>query len=171
MSELNYEKIDQIMHKETPKTEDLLLILRGIYLRLVRLFERYYADIDALNDDRIDELKQYHEETISLVKYYYMDIPLDILYALGRFDGEHVDKMLGSGWNRYLFEAYKDFVIKNRNENKSNEDLKAEFAGKNLMDFYRSMDNIFRVTFGTSSKTVENAGNWIGKLLFGGGNK
>ena len=31
--------------------------------------------MDALNEDKIAELKKYHEETESLIKYYYMDIP------------------------------------------------------------------------------------------------
>ena len=34
------------------------------------LYEKYLEDIDALSDDRIAELRAYHEETISLVKYY-----------------------------------------------------------------------------------------------------
>ena len=44
----------------------------------MRLYEEYFADIDALNDDKITELRNYHEETRSLARYYYMNIPQDI---------------------------------------------------------------------------------------------
>ena len=63
MIELSNERIEEILHKETGKTEELTTILRGIYIRYMRLYERYYADIDALNDDVIAELKNYLEET------------------------------------------------------------------------------------------------------------
>ena len=50
-------------------------LLRSIYTRYMRLFEGYFADIDALNDTKIAQFRKYHEETCSLVRYYYMDIP------------------------------------------------------------------------------------------------
>ena len=77
MVELSNERVEQILNEETVKTEELKTILRGIYTRYMRLFEKYLSDIDALNDDEIEKLKNYHEETRSLVKYYYLDIPLD----------------------------------------------------------------------------------------------
>ena len=67
MVELSNERVEQILHKETHKTEELKTILRGVYTRYMRLFEKYFADIDALNDDEIAGLKQYHEETRSLI--------------------------------------------------------------------------------------------------------
>ena len=55
MVELSNERIEQILHEETKKTEALPTILRGIYTRYMRLYERYFADVDALNDGRIAE--------------------------------------------------------------------------------------------------------------------
>ena len=59
MVELSKERIDQILHEETTKKEELDTILRSIYTRYMHLFEKYFADIDALNDDRIAELRKY----------------------------------------------------------------------------------------------------------------
>ena len=53
MIELSIERVDQILHQETPKKEELATILRGIYTRYMCLYEKYFADIDALNDDTI----------------------------------------------------------------------------------------------------------------------
>ena len=75
MIKLSNERIEQILHEETVKKEKSATILRGIYNRYMRLYEDYFADIDALNDDKIAEFRNYHEETRSLIKYYYMDIP------------------------------------------------------------------------------------------------
>ena len=85
----------------------------------MRLYERYYADIDALNDDVIAELKNYHEETKSLCKCYYMDIPLDICTGLIEFDNEYSDKLLGDDWHKFLLDSYKDFRDEHAYENKS----------------------------------------------------
>ena len=74
MIKLSAERVNEILQKETPKTEVLPTILRSIYNRYMHLFERYFEDIDVLNDDTIAELKKYHEETRGLVKYYYMDM-------------------------------------------------------------------------------------------------
>ena len=75
MVELSNERIEQILNDETGKTEDVKTILRGIYTRYVNLYERYFADFDKLNEEKIEAFKKYHEETRSLIKYYYMDIP------------------------------------------------------------------------------------------------
>ena len=40
------------------KTEELTTILRGVYTRYMRLFEKYFADIEALNDEEIAKLKK-----------------------------------------------------------------------------------------------------------------
>ena len=57
MVELSNERIEQILHEETKKTEALPTILRGIYSRYMNLYEQYFADIDALNDDQIAEFQ------------------------------------------------------------------------------------------------------------------
>ena len=61
MVELSNERIEQILHQETAKKEELATILRGIYTRYMRLYEKLFADIDALNDEKITELRKYHE--------------------------------------------------------------------------------------------------------------
>ena len=167
MIELSSERVEEILHKETQKTEELTTILRGIYTRYMRLYEKYFTDIDALNDDEITELKKYHEETKSLVKYYYLDIPQDICMELIELDNQYTDKMLCSDWHKNLLELYKDFKAENRSKNKSEECLKAEFAKQNLETFYDVMDYIFREGFDTSSKTTENVASGIAGLLFG----
>ena len=70
MVELSSKRVEQILHEKTPKTESLETILRAIYTRYMQLYERYFADIDDLNDDLIAELSEFHDETASLVKYY-----------------------------------------------------------------------------------------------------
>ena len=164
---LSNERIEQILHEETPKKEELLTILRGIYTRYMRLYERYYADIDALNDDVIAELKNYHEETKSLCKCYYMDIPLDICTGLIEFDNEYSDKLLGDDWHKFLLDSYKDFRDEHEYENKSEASLKAEFADQKLTSFYEVMDYVLRDAFNTNSKSAENVASGIMSLLFG----
>ena len=167
MIELSNERIEEILHKETGKTEELTTILRGIYTRYMRLYERYYADIDAPNDDVIAELKYYHEETQSLCKYYYMDIPLDICTGLIEFDNEYSDKLLGDDWHKFLLDSYKDFRDEHAYENKSEASLKAEFADQKLTSFYEVMDYVLRDAFNTNSKSAENVASGITSLLFG----
>lgn len=167
MIELSNERIEEILHKETGKTEELTTILRGIYTRYMRLYERYYADIDALNDDVIAELKNYHEETKSLRKYYYMDIPLDICTGLIEFDNENSDKLLGDDWHKFLLDSYKDFRDEYEYENKSEASLKAEFADQMLTSFYEDMGDVLRDAFNTNNKSDENEASGITSLLFG----
>jgi hypothetical protein len=71
------------------------------------LYEKYFADIDALNDEKIAELTNYHEETLSLVKYYYMDIPLDICVGIKAFEEEYSANLLGAEWHKYLLTAMR----------------------------------------------------------------
>lgn len=166
-AELSKERIDQILHEETVKKEETSAILRSIYTRYMRLYEKYFADIDALNDKEIAVLRSYHEETRSLVKYYYMDIPLDICRCITAFDNEYTEKLLGPEWHQYLSDVYHDFVKMHKSKNGDKEYLKAEFAKQTLADFYDAMDYIFRDGFGTGSETVNTAISEIAKLLFG----
>ena len=167
MIELSHERIKQIVLKETPKTEALPTILRSIYVRYMSLYEKYFADIDALNDDTIAELKQYNEETRSLVKYYYLDIPQDVCRELEEFDKDYNAKLLGDDWRKTLSDAYKHFKDENCGESKSAERLKAEFSEQILKAFYENMDGLFREGFSTGSKTDESIASMLSGLLFG----
>ena len=167
MIELNKERLEKILREETAQKEELQTILRSVYTRYMRLYEKYFADIDALNNDKIAELKKYHEETLSLVKYYYMDIPQDVCRALDEFEEKYSDLLLGPSWHLHLFRSYDDFRNENRNKNISEKDIKAEFSKRALKAFYESMDYVFREGFGTGSKTVENVVSGISSLLFG----
>ena len=167
MVELKRERIEQILHEETAKKEELETILRGIYTRYMRLYEKYFADIDALNDEKIADLKKYHEETGSLVRYYYMDIPEDICTWLKEFETQYSDKLLGAKWHQYLFDGYEEFKEKYSRRNDSEEELKAEFKKQILDAFYDAMDYIFRDGFGTGSQTSKNVLSGIKELLFG----
>lgn len=83
MVELSRERIEQMLQEETAKKEELANILRGIYTRYMRLYEKYLADIDALNDDEIGKLRAFHEETRSLFRYYYIvQHPFDFFQCL-----------------------------------------------------------------------------------------
>ena len=155
MVELSNKRVEQILHEETQKTELLPTILRGVYTRYMRLYEQYFADIDALDDEEIAKLKKYHEETKSLVKYYYMDIPHDICTDLVEFDKKYSARLLGSDWHKTLFDSYREFKDKNKGKEKSEKDLKAAFAEELLTAFYEAMDYIFRDGFGTGSKAAE----------------
>ena len=53
MIELSKERIEKILYEETAKTEQLTTILRSIYTRYLRMYEKYFSDIDALNDNTI----------------------------------------------------------------------------------------------------------------------
>ena len=167
MLELSNERVECILEKETQKTEPAITILRAIYTRYMCLYEKYFADIDALNNDKIAELRKYHEETLSLVKYYYMDIPQDTCRGLNEFEEKFSDLLLGPSWHHYLFKSYDHFRDENRNNNIREKDIKAEFSKRAMKVFYESMDYVFREGFGTGSKTVEDVVNGISGLLFG----
>ena len=166
MLELSVKRIDQILHEETTEKEELSTILRGIYTRYMRLYEQYFADISALNDDRIAEFRAYQEETDSLVRYYFLDIPEDICGQLKEFNDKYNAKLLGPEWHKCLFGFYEDFKRESWTE-KSEEVLKAEFEKQALASFYDAMGSVFREGFGTGSKTGENVLNGIAGLLFG----
>ena len=166
MIELSRERVETILNEETQKTEDLATILRAVYTRYMRLYEKYFADIDALNDEVIAELNQYHEETKSLIKYYYMDIPLEICSDLYDYDEEYTKKLLGPDWKKYISDSFEEFKTENKGKTKP-EEMKAEFQDQNLNAFYLSMDEIFRDDFGTGSETAKKATSWFSGLLFG----
>ena len=167
MIEISSERAEQILHKETPNTEQLPTILRGIYTRYMHLFEKYFADIDALDEDTIAALREYHEETKSLVKYYYMDIPFDICMEIRDFDEKCSAKLLGYDWKEHLSESYQDFKDEYEGEEISEAAIKAKFAGENLEDFYHSMDSVFRDGFGTGSQNAEQIMSGLKGMLFG----
>ena len=162
MVELSNERIEQILHGETAKKEELATILRGIYTRYMRLYEKYFADIDALNNDKIAELRKYHEETVSLVRYYYMDIPQDTCEKINEFEEKYSSCLLGPDWHEYLFRSYQEFRQKS-----DAKDKKAEFSKKTLSAFYDTMDYVFREGFGTGSQTIKDVVSGITGLLFG----
>lgn len=166
MMELSNERIEKILHEETPKKEEATTILRSIYIRYMRLFEKYFTNIEALNDDEIAELKEYHEETRSLVKHYYMDIPQDICTKINEFDNKYSANLLGADWHNYLFSTYWDFLDKDNSPNRSEGALKAEFERQALAAFYDAMDYVFREGFGTNSQTVKDVVSGITGLLF-----
>lgn len=167
MVELTNERIDQILHQETPKKEELSTILRSIYVRYMRMYEKYFDDIDALNDEKVAEMRNYNEETISLLKHYYMDIPHDIFMEIEEFEKQYTSNFLGTEWHKFLDDFYEKFKKENKDEYRGEERLKAEFKKHTLDDFYELMGDIFREGFGTVSKTTEDAVNGISELLFG----
>ena len=156
MTKLSIERVEKILREETPKKEDLSTILRGIYTRFLRQYESYFEDINALNDKKIAELREYNNETRSLVRYYYLDIPQNICNALEEFENEVNEKLFGPDWHKYLFDSYNNFRDKNKSRNKSEKSLKAEFREESMNTFYEAMDYIFREGFGTADKATEN---------------
>lgn len=169
MMELSNERVESILKEETLKTTELATILRAVYTRYMRLYEKYFADIDALNDEKIAEFRQYQEETNSLVKYYYMDIPEDVCTDLNDFDKKYGDKLLGPDWHKNLFDTYKEF--RGKNWDKSDEWVRAEFKKQVMEGFYHEMGGIFRQGLGTNSKTHEGIWKGISGLLFGKSDK
>lgn len=167
MVELTSKRIAEILSEETAKKEELPTILRGVYTRYMHLFEKYFADIDALNDDAIAKLKEYHEETKSFVKYYYMDIPQDICNNIEEFDTNYVDEMLGPKWHDVVSKSYHEFKKDNKDKKKSEEELKKAYKKEMSDSFYSSMSYIFREGFGTGSKKIENTLAGIANFLFG----
>ena len=165
MIEFSVETINKILHEETAQREELSMIVRSIYTRYMRMYEEYFADIDALNDAKIAAFRKKNEETKSLMKYYYLDIPLDVYEAIMEFDQEYNDKLLGSDWHTFLFDKYKEF--KELNMGKNDKALKAEFEKQALSGFYESMDELFRDCLGTSSQIAKEAASGIWDMLFG----
>jgi hypothetical protein len=167
MVELSNERIEQMLKDETKKTENLLTILRGIYTRYMNLYERYFADLGELNDDRIAEFGKYHEETQSLIRYYYMDIPQDVCTGIREFEEKVSDRLLGREWKKNLYDTFDEFREKSKVRDRCEDYYKEEFSKQALKAFYEAMENIFRDGFGTASQTVKEALSGISGLLFG----
>ena len=167
MVELSNERIKQMLEEETKKTEDLTTILRAIYTRYMNLYERYFAEPEALNDDKIAEYKKYHEETKSLIKYYYMDIPQDVCAAINEFEEKAGDKLLGREWKKTLYDANTEFREKYKVKDRSDEYYQEAFKKEALKAFYDAMDSVFRDGFGTGSQTAKDMFDGISGLLFG----
>ena len=167
MIELSNERIGQILNEETPKKEELPTILRSIYTRYQHLYLEYFKDIDALNDDKIAELKKYQDETASLVKHYYLDIPMDVCVGIEEFERMYTVNMLGPDWRVFIFSNYEEFKEKSRYEDLSEKECKAEFSKECMSYFYEAMDYVFRDAFGTGSNYADEARNWLSDLLFG----
>jgi hypothetical protein len=168
MVELNNERIDQILHEEAKKTEPLPQLLRAIYTRYMNLFEDYIANIYDLTDDKIDAYKKQHEETRSLIKYDYMDIPQDVCSAIGEFEKNSCENLLGRDWKKNLHDAYEEFKYKCMDSDMSEDYYRAEFKKAALDEFYKSMEEIFRSGFGTESESEKATYAGISGLLFGG---
>lgn len=167
MIELSKDRIEKILHEETVKTEELTTILRSIYTRYMRMYEKYFSDIDALNDDTISELRNYNEETKSLIKYYYLDIPEDVCDGIKEIENKSDANLLGPKWRKFLSDSYAAFKEESDEEYRSEKSLKAAFAKHALAEFYETMNYVFREGFGTASQTAENAMNGLTGLLFG----
>ncbi len=155
MIELSKERVDQILNEETMNDVDAKAVLRSIYARYIHTYEKFFEDIDALNDETIAELRQYQEETISLARYYRMDIPKDICDHLDEFEDKYGSKLLGPDWQKYLSDSYKKYGGNNKNGTLSEEERKAEYTKKALSYFYDSMDYVFREGFDTGSATAK----------------
>ena len=167
MIELSKEVLEQILHEETAKGEDTKTILRAIYTRYMRMYEKYFEELENLDDGKIAELRKYHEETRSLIKLYYLDIPQDTCAKIEQFEEKGVNKLLGEEWRSTLEELYREFAKKYSNQGKSGEQLKKDFKAEAVRAFYETMEFIFRDGFGTESETARNVLSGIGELIFG----
>ena len=167
MIELSNERIGQMLHEESVKKEDTDVILRGIYIRYMRLYEKYFADIDALNDQEIASLRKYHQETRSLIRYYYLDIPQDVCAGLKEFEKRYSDPLLGPDWRRFLMDRYREFRKGQPGTEENSKALRAAFAAEALEGFYEAMEYIFRDGFGTGSQMARDMASGITNLLFG----
>ena len=108
MIELKRERIEQILNEETAKKKDPDDILHSVYTRYMFLYEKYLEDIDTLSDDRIAELRAYHEETISLVKFYKQTLDgfydtMDYVFRQGFGTGSQTVKKVVSGLKGLIF--------------------------------------------------------------------
>lgn len=171
MIELTNERIEEILHNETKKTEPLPTILRGIYARYMNLYEHYIAEIDKLTDEKVAEYKKQHEETKSLIRYYYMDIPQDVCYDINQFEEKCSDLLLGKDWKMHVYDAFDEYKGRNEVWGKDDDYYIVEFKKYALKEFYAAMENIFRDGFGTGSQTAKNIFEGISGLLFGSSKK
>jgi hypothetical protein len=167
MIELSKERINQILTEETVKTVELATLLRSIYSRYRHVFEEYAEDIEELNDEKVAELKKYHDETNTLVKYYYMDIPMDVCKYLEEFDNKTA-ALFGPEWRKFLYEGYDEFLENcDVDDEGDNAHMKALYRKEFLKSFYEDMDEVFRQGFGTESKTAQRMNSGLSELLYG----
>ena len=171
MVELSNERIEQMLHDETKKTEALPTLLRCIYTRYMHLFELYFENMETLNDDKIAEFQNYHAETQALIRYYYMDIPEDVCSGICEFEEKCTGNLLGREWKKYLYDAYDKFKNENSEWDMSENYYMAKFKKETVKGFYEAMENIFRSGFGTESETEKKTLNGISGLLFCGKDK
>lgn len=169
MVELSKERIEQILHEETKKTEALPTILRAIYTRHMNLYEKYAANLFTLTNEQINEFRKQHEETKSLYKYYLLDIPQDICTGIETFEEAAGDHLLGPEWKKNIYDAYDEFKEKSTEWDQSEEYYKKEFQKAFLKGFYDAMEHIFRDGFGTASQSAKDVLDGISGLFFGGG--
>ena len=169
MIELSKERIEKILNEETAKTVELKTLLRSIYTRYMRMYEKYFSDIDALNDNTISELRKYNEETKSLVRYYYLDIPQDVSEEIKEIESRSVANLLGPKWRKYLSDNFAAFKEEHDDEYRSEKSLKEAFAKQAMEEFYDTMDTVFREGFGTDSQSAKEFTNGLTGLLFGAG--
>ena len=171
MIELSNERIEQMLHDETKKTEALPTLLRCIYTRYMYLFGLYFDNLETLNDDKIAEFKKYHAETQALIRYYYMDIPQDVCSEIREFEEKGTDNLLGREWKKNLYDTYEKFKNENSVWDMSENYYMAEFKKEAVKGFYEAMEKIFRSGFGTESETEKRTLNGLSGLLFGGRGK
>ena len=89
-----------------------------VHTKTKDLYENYFTDIDALDDGKIAEMNKYNRETKELIKYFYLDIPMDTNLALEYFY-EDMDSIFrddfgtGSKTTEMIFEGLKSlFSVK-----------------------------------------------------------
>lgn len=167
MVELSKERMEQMLHEETAKKEDQGAILRAVYTRYMQIFEKYIQNLDTLDDEQIAEMRKYHLETISLVKYYYMDIPHDVATGIREYEKKVCDLLLGEDWHKNLTDSFEEYKRRNKIYGKNEEELRAEYKRESLEGFYDVMDYVFRSGFGTESETAKDVFGGLSGLLFG----
>ncbi len=171
MIQISNERAEQIIQEETKKTQPLPQLLRAIYTRYMNLYEDYIANIYDLTSEKIAAYKKQNDETIALVRYYYMDIPQDVCAGILVFEEKVGEKLLGPEWKTNLYDAYDEFKD-NCNEWDMTEDYyKGAFKKYALKEFYEVMENIFRDGFGSESESSKNIFSGIKSLIFGGGGR
>ena len=171
MVELSPERIEEILHKETVKEEDPKTVMRAVYNRYRCVFEQYIDQIFEMNQSKIDEFNKYHQETNSLIKYYFVDIPMDTCAALAKFEHDVMDYMLGPDWQRVILNGFEEFKRKNKNKYRlaNEETWRKKFKEELLSMFYVSMESAFRVSFESGSKAAEGLMDGLSAIFGLGG--
>lgn len=171
MIQLSNERAEQIIQEETKKTQPLPQLLRAIYTRYMNLYEDYIANMFDLTSEKVAEYKKQNDETICLVRYYFMDIPQDVCEGIFDFEEKVGDKLLGPEWKTNLYDAYEEFKDKSDEWDMTEDYYKGAFKKYALKEFYEVMENIFRDGFSTHSERAKNIFSGIKSLIFGGGGR